>query len=49
MTAVPILVLLVAAIAVWALFSRRRRLGLVLLVLGIALITYAVAWTFLPE
>ena len=45
----PALFVILAIAAGWALMSHRRRLGLVLTVVGLALIAYAVTWTFLPE
>lgn len=45
---VPLLFVVVAIAAAWALFTQRRRLGLVLTVAALALIAYVVVWTFIP-
>jgi hypothetical protein len=43
---VPVVFVVVAIMAGWALFTHRRRLGLVLTMVGLALLAYAVWWTF---
>jgi cytochrome bd-type quinol oxidase subunit 2 len=45
----PVVFMVVAVGAAWALLMQRRRLGLVLTAAGLAVLIYAVAWTFLPE
>jgi len=43
-----VLFLVVLVVAAWALFTHRRRLGLVLTVVGLALLAYAIWWTLTP-
>ena len=43
-----VLFLVVLVVAAWALFTHRRRLGLVLTVVGLALLAYAIWWTVTP-